>query len=130
MSTYFDSRKNYLKVFMKDGPTIDRPATLDGTFNEYYTTYTVDHDLGYRPLVRAWYDPDGSGMKFPMNGQKFFAASEFYFQQDVEFMFYVDDITTTSVTFRAARESGDGALTGTFQFWYKIYLDPTRGVQP
>lgn len=129
MNTYLDSRKNYLKAFMADSSTIARPATLDGTFNEYYTTETITHNLGYRPLVRAWYDPDGSGLKFPMNGQKFFAASELYFQGDVDFMFYVDDITATTVTFRAARESGDGALSGNFTYWYKIYLDPSIGTQ-
>lgn len=125
MSISFTGRKNYLKQFLRGSMTINRPATLDSTFNEYYTEATIAHNLGYEPLVRAWYDPDGSGMLYPMEGQKFFAASVFYFEGDVEFMFYAVDITDTQVVFRAARQSGDGALTGQFTFYYKIYLDPT-----
>lgn len=127
MSTYFDSRKNYLKVFMQDERVINKPAILDSTFGEYYTEETITHNLGYRPLVRAWYEYNGT--KWPMNGQKFYGNSQLYFYGDVPFMFYADDINETTVKFRAARQSGDGALTGTFTYWYKIYLDPSAGSQ-
>lgn len=120
----FDSRRNYLKQFLQGSATINKPQTHDATFSEYYTETTITHDLGYVPLVRAWYDPDGSGMLFPANGQKFIAASVFYFEGDVPFMFYAVDITTTAVTFRAAVEDFAGAMGGTFTFHYKVYIDP------
>lgn len=124
--TFFDSRNNYLKIFMQGSGTLARPATLDAGNAEYYSEVTITHNLGYIPLVRAWYEPAGDGMKYAMNGQKRIAASEIYIQDDVEFMFYADSITDTTVTFRAARESGDGALTDTFTYWYKIYIDPSE----
>lgn len=126
-NTNFDSRKNYLKQFLTASGVANRPATLDSTFGEYYTEFTVDHDLEYIPLVRSWYDPEMNGTIFPANGQKSIAASDLYFNFDVEFMFYAVDITTTQVTFRASREQGDGALTGEFIYYYKIYLDPSLG---
>lgn len=127
---YFDSRRNYLKQAESGSGSANRPATLDATFSEYYTEFTVTHNLGYRPLVRAWYDPDNNGTIFPSNGQKFIASSDLYFNGDVDFMFYAVDITDTAVTFRAARESALGALTGTFTYYYKIYIDPSVGAQP
>lgn len=133
MSTYFDSRKNYLKQFMQGEVVIDKPATNDGTFFEYYTEHTINHNLGYVPLVRAWYDPENDGIKYPASGQKGVQISLWYTYftaiLQTDFIFCINEVTDTTVTFRALRNVGDGAMTGTFSFWYKIYLDPSLGVQ-
>lgn len=101
------------------------PATLDATFNEYYTETTVVHNLGYRPLVRAWYEPNGDGMIFPATGQKWLYSSTFYLGGDVPFLFYATEITDTLVTFRASIATLDGGpFAGTFNYHYKIYIDP------
>lgn len=127
MSTAFDSRFNYLKQFDTATITIDRPATLENTnFFEYYTEHTVSHNLGYRPLVRCWYEPDNDGVIYPENGQQGFNQSLLYLANEVEFMFYVHEVTTTDVTFRAARDQADGAMSGTFTAHYKIYLDTVK----
>lgn len=119
-----DSRRNYLKQLLSGWVEMARPATTSGS--KYYTDYTVTHNLGYRPLVRAWYDPTGGGMRVPMNGAWFADISQFY-PSVVDFQFYVYEITTTTVTFRADSYTADGALSGNFRFFYKLYADPSRG---
>lgn len=118
----FDSRKNYLKIGFQDAVPLERPRTLDSTYGAYVTEYTVTHNLGYRPLVRAWYDAASDGEIFNLNGQKFGGWSSIYPFQ-VDFKLYVDEITTTTVRFRADRDQPDGALSDNFILYYKIYLD-------
>lgn len=120
MSLVFDSRRNYLKQFEQGSAEMEKPDTLISGL--YQSTYTITHNLGYRPLVRAWYDPDGSGTIYPLNGQNNELYSELYATGEVPFMFFVDEITDTYVTFMAEDEASN---TGTFTFYYKIYLDPT-----
>lgn len=120
----FDSRKNYLKIFDQDSTTMNRPATLDGTYFVYYTEATINHNLGYTPIVRAWYSPSSDNTYYPVNGQKsnVFGLS---YHTTAGFTFFIDEITATTVRFRAERDSGAGSLSGTFTFYYKIYVDPT-----
>jgi hypothetical protein len=121
MSFAFDSRKNYLKQYMQGSATMDKPASLSGGI--YSTSYTLTHNLGYRPLARAWYDPTGAGLIFPVNSQRGELYSPLFAMGTVPFVFFVDEITTTTVVLRA---EDDGSNAGTFTFYYKLYLDPTE----
>jgi len=122
----FDSRKNYLKQILSGWQTMDKPNLTDALMAKRFSEYTVTHNLGYRPIVRAWYDPNGTGQRFPLNGQRTADISQFYLVI-VPFQFYARDITTTSVTFRADNYTVDGSFTGTFRFFYSIYADPSLG---
>lgn len=113
---FFSSKKNYLKHSVSEEDIIDKPVTLNANFN-YEGSKTITHDLGYIPLVRAWYDPNDNGTIHPMNGQSGVRTDGFGL---TDFWFYIDEITETTITFKT--ESVD-QLSGTCPFWYKIYLD-------
>lgn len=117
------SGKNYLKHAFATSTTMDKPSTSDGT--NFFSTKTITHNLGYRPLVRAYYDPSANGAILPMIGQKdtvsYSPLSPFLGSGVAPFWFFIDDITTTTVVFRTLHTS---SLAGTFTFYYRIYIDP------
>lgn len=124
----FDSAKNYLKQYLQDSIAIDKPATADPNWDVYYSTVTLTHDLGYKPLVRAWYDYENNGTYFPMHGQAGDAYSALYFFHTPVTCF-IYEITDTTVTFRTEIATVDGGpLSGSFPIYYKVYLDPTEAV--
>jgi len=114
----FTSSKNYLKQLVAASETMAKPATLDGTSGVYYTTKTITHNLGYVPLVRAWYDKDGNDTLYPTNGQYGGQTSGDF---TWAYYFFIDSITTTAVTFRA--EANILPTAGNFTFYYRIYYD-------
>lgn len=123
------SGKNYLKHAFVDTTTMSKPDTTDGGLG-FFSLKTIVHNLGYRPLVRAYYDPNSDGSIFPMVGQ--FSGAGAGLSSDspfdtrippiVPFSFFIDDVTTTTVVFRTY---GTSSLSGTFSFYYRIYIDPT-----
>jgi hypothetical protein len=119
MSIAFDSRKNYLKQFMQGSVAMNKPNTLAA--GTYSSSHTITHNLGYRPLVRAWYDPENLGTIFPVNSQRGELYSPIYALGTVDFVFFIDEITTTTVTFRA---EDNASHSSTFTMYYKIYIDP------
>jgi hypothetical protein len=94
---------------------MDKPATPSG-FN-YVSSLTITHNLGYVPLVRAFYDPDSIGTIYPVNGQ---SGTQTAGPTSLPFWFYIDDITSTQVIFKC---EGFSLLSGTFPIYYRIYLD-------
>lgn len=116
----FDSRKNYLKIFDQDTVSVAKPDTADGTaYGGFYSTTTIQHDLGYRPIVRAWFSPDSNDTWYPMYGARGYAPGGNTL--DADFECFISDITTASVTFRTWRAT---ATSGSFSLHYKIYQDP------
>lgn len=125
------SGKNYLKHAVAGSDTMGKPDTSDGGLG-FFSTKTVVHNLGYIPLVRAYYDPDNDGKIFPTIGQfsgsgvGLSTTSPFFgvpaFADVVPFCFFVDEVTTTTVVLRTY---STGSLSGTFPFYYRIYIDPT-----
>src|SRR6185436_11946489 len=113
--------KNILKHAMSGSDTMSKPSTNDG-FLGFFSTKTITHNLGYRPLVRIYYDPDSDGSIYPANGQGRVASTtnQSPLQTVVPFWLYVDDITTTTVVLRTYKTS---SLGGTFTFYYRIYKD-------
>lgn len=119
------SGKNYLRHAIMTTDVMNKPNTSDGGIG-FFSTKTISHNLGYRPLVRAYYDPNGNGGIFPMmeqfNGASAGASSESPLNTVAPFYFFVDDISTTDVVFRTY---GGSSLGGTFSFYYRVYRDPT-----
>jgi len=122
------SEKNNLKHYEMATATMTRPNTADG-FGGFFSTSTVVHDLGYIPLVRAYFDPLGDGTIYPSIGQYIAttgadSSSPLFTAGSVvaPFMFFASNITTTTVTFTVYGFSGSAA---TFDYYYRIYLDPT-----
>ncbi len=123
------SGKNVLKHAFMASDTMNKPNTTDGGLG-FFSSKTIVHDLGYVPLVRAYYDPNANGSVFPSVGQ--FSGTLGGLSVDspinarspalVPFSFFIDEVTTTSVVFRTYHTSG---LAGTFPFYYRIYIDPT-----
>lgn len=117
----FDSRKNYLKLASPNGAqkiVAAKPSTPDSDFLTYYSTVTINHNLGYRPMVRARFSPNNDDTWFPMDGK----ATESDIRAVAGMSLYIREITNTSVTFRAESFTPSG---GQYTIVYKIYLDPT-----
>jgi hypothetical protein len=116
MSLIFTTDKNYMKLQQFQPETMNRPNTLNSSFN-YESSFTVVHGLGYVPLVRAYYNHNDAGTIIPVNGQ---AGIRTGFGPTLDYWFYIDEITTNEVVFKAEDFS---SRTGTFTFYYKIYYD-------
>ena len=110
------SQKNYMKHFAFESASMAKPATLNADFN-YESSFVVTHNLGYIPLVRAYYDQNASGVILPCTGQQ---GVQTAFGPTVNFWFWVDNITTTTVTFKC---EDFFSHSGVFTFYYKIYYD-------
>lgn len=113
----FNSNKNYMKHALVGQVEMNKPATLNGTTFNYETEYVITHNLGMIPLVRAWYDQHSDGTIMAVNGQYGIQTG---FGPTIDFWFYVDEITTTTVTLKAEDIASN---SGTFIAYYKIYLD-------
>lgn len=122
----FTSEKNYLKASTSDTQVIpmNKPNTFESSAFIYSSTLPVSHNLGYIPLIRAWYSPSNNTYRYPTVG--FYdgngTLSDLCLNGIVPFDCGVYDITTTTVTFKAISSS---SFSGTFNLYYKIYLDPT-----
>ena len=116
MSLVFTSDKNYLKLAAFQPATMNKPSTPNAYFN-YESSLTITHNLGYIPLVRAYYDYNNAGTIYPCTGQ---AGVRTAFGPSLDYWFYIDEITTTTVTFKAEDVS---SRSGTFTIYYKIYYD-------
>lgn len=116
------SGKNVLKHAFIDTDTMNKPNTSDGGLG-FFSTKTITHNLGYRPIVRIHYDPDSNGSVLPAIGQgRVNVNSTSPLDAVAPFWLYVDDITTSIITLRTYNSS---SLAGTFTFYYRIYRDPT-----
>lgn len=118
------SGKNYLKHALAAPATMSKPSSADG-FGAFTSTSVIAHNLGYEPLVRGYYDPNSDSTIYPLIGQYLGGAgltSESPLLTVAPFAFFVDDVTTTTVTFRTY---SSGSIAGTFTYYYRIYIDPT-----
>ena len=60
----FSTEFNYPKILLNDSTT----NAVAGT--GFVVTVTIDHNLGYIPSFRLWFDPD-NGRRFPMGDATF-----------------------------------------------------------
>jgi hypothetical protein len=93
-----NSDVNYSKLYLSDiTPSSSTPST----------TVTVNHDLGYRPQIEAWYEQNNT--IFAMSGTVYYANSP----QEPAVEVFSDRIVMTRGMFISAPQS----------FHYRIYLD-------
>lgn len=118
------SDKNNLKHYIQDTASMNRPNTADG-FGNFFSTSTIVHNLGYRPLIRVYYDPLGTGTYYPLIGQYVSASgvgSNSPLVSVAPFILFADTVTETSIGL-VAWDTGSNA--GTFDYYYRVYIDPT-----
>lgn len=117
MSFYFTTNKNLLKRDTSSGTaTIDAPATASG-YGTFVTSYTVNHNLGYIPLVRAYYEPVDNGEIYPVSGYRIGGTNiGIAVNGVIAFM----EISTTQLTIRLESNT---SKTGTREIYWVIYKD-------
>lgn len=110
----FDSDFNYLKIALSGSTTNAIP-----TFAGSETDITIDHNLGYIPAVKVWFDPD-------MN-RRFIAGNSLYQDVDGDSTDWTNGVvtgyiylTTTQLVIGYANLSGSSKDVTTY---YRIYYD-------
>jgi len=113
--------KNTLKRSTTTGTAnIAAPATatpwVGGT--DFYTSYTVNHNLGYLPEVRVFFANDASdGKIYPAGGRR---LTGFYPGLAANSIICLWEVTTTTLTITLESNT---SKTGNRDIWWVIYLD-------
>ncbi len=114
---FFNSRKNYLKRHPVSGSTsIPAPATF-ATWANYVSTFTVNHNLGYVPQVRVYYEPYSDGKVYPAIGDRLTGTGPGINYNDIICLWEVDSTNLTIYLESASSE------TGTVPIYWVVYLD-------
>lgn len=93
---------------------LNTQQTLDVGSPGYEGTYSYDHNLGYIPSARVWYEPV-SGRWYPITIRQYNDSVSFGFLE----LLGDYSITTTSITVRV-RNLGVGSSCNV---WVRLYLD-------
>lgn len=108
----FTTGYNYQKIALKSTGSVSVP-NAPTTF----TSVTINHNLGYIPSVRAWYDP-ALGRRLPLSLEQY---------QDDDFSTNYTNLvvaqaylTTTTLVLQFRNSSGS---TKSVNYWYRIYYD-------
>ena len=117
VSSYL-SDKNVLKRHKSSGSaSIDAPNSAT-PHSSYQTTYTVDHDLGYIPQVRVYFESSASdGRVYPAGGSR---ASAQYPGIAGFPVFCLWNLTTTQLIIKL---EASATQTGTRKIYWVIYED-------
>lgn len=117
MSFNFTTLKNYLKRDASTGSTvISAPATATG-YGSFFTSHTVNHNLGYIPIVRVYYEPIDNGEIYPACGSRI-AGTTTGLGANPTMCFY--ELTTTQLIIRLESNT---SKTGTRSIYWIIYKD-------
>ena len=110
----FDTDFNYPKIAFSGSQTDAIPTYLGSL-----TDITIDHNLGYIPFVRVWFDPDV--------GRRFIAGNSLYQDIDGDLTDWSNGVatgniylTTTQLVIGYANLSGSTKDVTTY---YRIYYD-------
>lgn len=115
MTFFFTGDKNYLKRSPATGSTtITGPDTLTAWLN-YESSHTVNHNLGYIPQVRVYYDPYNDGKVFYGTGDRTSLFEPYANNMSCSWL-----VTTTSLTIYLDATTNMG---GTVPIYWVIYLD-------
>lgn len=106
-NTQFDSRNNYQKIYLQDVIRFS-----GGTFGATETA-TVNHNLGYTPNYKVWFE-GLSGKVMPIN----FGGATNAFNFDDAQNECDSKMDSTKLSLQTSDFSG-----ASFKAWYKIYLD-------
>lgn len=118
MKQFFTSQKNYLKRQPITGSADFLAPTSVGSWLNYVSTNTINHGLGYVPMVRVYYEPDASnGKVYPATGRRLAGLGPGLNYGDVMCIWEVDENNLTIYLESVA------AKTGTRKVYWVIYLD-------
>lgn len=121
MTKFFRSNKNYLKRDTSTGNALmNAPTTLAYSGYIYSSSYTVNHNLGYIPQVRVYFENSATdGKVFPAGGSRL--AYSYIglnpFSTDLLCLF---EVTTTTLTIYL---ESNAIKTGTRRVYWVIYKD-------
>lgn len=106
----FSSDFNYQKI------AIDSSGTTSVTNTNAFNV-TLNHNLGYKPSVRVWFDPAQS--------RRYMASQQDYldivtFQSVTAFCWCSYYVTNSQLVITFRNQSG---ATRVFNYWYRIYYD-------
>ena len=110
--TFFASNFNYQKIAFEGSATQSIPNNSPN-----FETITIDHNLGYIPSAKVWYDP-ALGRRMPLSLQQY--------QDDGFAVNYTNlttgraYLTTTQLVIQFTNASGSSKNV---TYWYRIYYD-------
>ncbi len=108
MGFLFNTDLNNQKVFY------DETVTLNIGSPTFSASFTVDHNLGYLPAARVWYEPI-AGKWYPLSTRQYNDGADFTFLGPIGEFF----ITTSQLTVNIRNTGSDP----TVQVRIRIYLD-------
>ena len=116
--TLFTSNKNYLKRDPTSGSTeIPGPTAVAAWFN-YATEYPIEHNLGYVPLVRVYYEPFKDGKIYQATGRRLSGLGPGLAYGDTMCFFEITSTTLTISLERALAPDSDN-----YPIYWVIYRD-------
>lgn len=118
----FWSGKNYLKRDPSSGSaSIAAPVTSQFGGTVYTTQFSVNHNLGYPPLFRVYYEPFGDGVIWPAFGSRNlgFATNPLNTSATGPYALGISADNTLTI------EIGyfNNTLTGTYPIYWVLYRD-------
>lgn len=109
---YFAHNFNYQKVAINTSATV---SVTNNTPN--FDSFTIDHNLGYIPSCRVWYDP-ALGRRFPISLEQY--TDDISFNSEVNQVDVKAYLTTTQLVIQLINASGS---TKYVTYWARIYYD-------
>ena len=103
-TAWFTSKANYQKIHSKGSGTLSLSSTFGST-----ASATVTHNLGYKPNVRVFFEPDNDGDIWVPHQNSIYSDATLTYR-----------ITNTTVTITATQNGFTGR---TVPYYYRIYLD-------
>jgi len=107
----FSTDFNYQKIALKGTATASVPSGIGET------EVTINHNLGYKPSVRVWFDPQ-QGRRWMAGQDDFLDITTFVSQTAFCWCSYY--VTNNTMVMRFRNQSGS---TRTFTYYYRIYYD-------
>jgi hypothetical protein len=119
---FFTSNRNYMKRDASSGSsTMAAPTTSAYGGYIYITNKTITHNLGFIPVLRAYYEPFGDGVIWPAMGQRLSQSVVNPLNTAVTGPGLICWPTTTTLTLQLFY--GTNHLTGPFPVYWVIYKD-------
>lgn len=119
---FFTSAKNYMKQDASSGSAnIAAPVTSAYSGYIFVTNYIVNHNLGYVPMYRVYYEPFKDGVIWPVLGTRF--DEEAFNPQNTALTGPGLFAYATSTQLNIQIYYINNTLTGTYPIYWVIYKD-------
>lgn len=117
MGKNFTGAKNLMKRVVYDSASIAAPSTFSSWFT-YYTSYTVNHGLGYIPQLRVYFENSATdGKIYPAGGDR---ISGLYPGLAANSIFCLWEVDENNLTIYLESFT---SKTGSRNIYWVIYLD-------